>query len=273
MSDITSDDISQFTDHTGKVRSLIGMRPCPAHLVGAFRRYGDANELIDESTIVDFELPEPFAAFDQQQTSSCNAHSAVEGDMISAFVQGNMQNAPLDPWSIYALLTGGSDVGSSIEAALELLMTWGAPTWGTIPPWTFNPSEIPKETDADQHKVEFGEMLTTRQEIMTAIARHEPLNFSVRAGKGFDNPNPSGLVQLTPGPCNHSITGWGGKRTNPQTGATEVKILNHWGKDWCLNGWGWVDVDQLMRGRNLACYRVKSVNFGTGSKVTIPEVA
>jgi hypothetical protein len=253
-------DLTQFKDHSGQIRSLVGVTRTPPGLVGAFRRYGNNNTLLSDAECSPFEIKSfPMLIEDQGQTSACNAHATKSGIEASRFAQGMSPYVRLDPWSFYALLCNGRDVGSSITEALKLAESFGVAPWGTLPRLSFDPWRIPPSASpaAAANKLQLGEEITTRQELLTAVVRQEPVNLSICVGDHFDELSSTGLVTLGNGPCNHSIIVRFGLRINA-AGRFELLWQQSWGV-WGINGQAWLPLDGLVDYPNFSAFRMKSV--------------
>jgi hypothetical protein len=261
--------LDEFKDHTGAFRPL-GHKP-PRKPVLMAPPLGD---VMPESAWVEFEI-EPEAAFlDQDGKGACNGHAAVTTEEIARWVAG-MPHIPLSPWYVYAILCNGIDRGSNIGQALELMRDKGAPPFDAVPYGTINPRKLSKESHdlAGRFKIEIGQMLTTPAELMTAVQRRQPFNFSVAVAAGFDDLDADGCVRLGRGYDNHAVCGTACGAKRCRDGGWAFKWRNSWSRKWGIDGEAWMRLDRVARNTYFEGYSISAVTSDPSGDEPPPVLA
>lgn len=266
-------DRDGFVDHTGEFRKL-GLRPPPRGLVGSFPPYGDGSELVPEAQWKDFQIwtPDlPIEVKNQGQTNSCAPHAGSLAVEQERYGQG-AGYLKLDPWTPYAKLCQGSDDGSSIIELLHLLMSFGIPPDGTVPHGTIDPSLIPAGAAAlaSRFRVTLGQDLTTREQIASAVMRHEPIVLSVCVGPGFDDLDAEGVPNLSDGQDNHAVNVWGGLKWSSRRRDHLIFGWNSWGPEWGERGHMWLPLSRLATKPSFSAFRLKAALMDPRGTVLIP---
>lgn len=267
----TNDDgLPAILDHEGNERPL-GFIPAPPERVQAISPYSATTELIPESEWVEFDFwPSEIAIKDQDGKGACNGHAAATGAEMIRYVAG-MPYIPLSAWYVYSILCNGIDRGSQILDALELLESKGVAPESDVQYGIINPRKLTAaaHTDAARFKVEIGSRMTTAAEIVSAVLRREPINLAVCVGAGFNNLSSEGIVPLGRGFCNHAIAvGFGLKKS--KSGVWLVKMINSWTTSWGQGGFGWLEVERVVRASAFEAYHLRAIADDTADNTGPP---
>lgn len=257
-------------DHAGDKRPL-GLVPSDPKWMRSVPNYGDTTELIPESEWVEFnEFPAEIKRKNQNGKGACNGFAAALGVETLRYSAG-MPYIELSGWYVYSILCNGWDRGSSIGQALDLLQDKGVAPESLVEYGLINPRRLSDEAhkQAPRFKVEVGEMLTTYEQIGTAIQRRQSINLAVAVGNSFNNLNADGV----PGfgrICNHAVhVGLGMKRA--RNGEWLGLMTNSWGEQWGQNGFCWLPLKYLPTAAYFEAYTLRSIVDDSADNTRPPD--
>lgn len=252
--------LPKHVDSLGKVRSLGLSIPLEGFKIpdGSFKV-----PIIPESKWVEFDLTlnpnYPLVVKDQGDKGACNGHATATAVELSRWVHGQ-KHTPLSGWFPYAILCNGIDEGSSISDSLQLIKSKGLAPESDVKYGTIDPKLLTKNAynDALNYKCEFGSILETWEQIMSAVQlRLGGVNLSIYVPDGDWNVDSEGVVPAPRGDGNHAIcVGHGVKKL--KNGQWAIKWQNSWSDQWGVKGYAWYTKDHWVNQRYREAWMIKT---------------
>lgn len=261
-----------------------GLKPADMSVMRAAPQYVEAYPLIPES-----QYPKPgekkggtfslsLDSSSQAQTSACGGYGSV-----NAFAaQWNFTHNEKRVFShdyVYGMVNGGRDQGSRPEELRDQLVNGGVCLKTTVGPQEIYSSRYPQaaHTEAKRFRADQAPVITTPQELITAILRGQGVFSGLWCGGNF-RPNAKGIIppwdgRRVGGHCTAQI----GEIENID-GVLYAWTLNSWferGKTgmWGVNGWAAVPImSYFPRGLyDFAAVAIVSVRSDPNDPTPTPE--
>lgn len=228
--------------------------------------------IISQSKWIQFDFTNkpgyPLGVKDQGGSAACGGHATATAVELSRWIHGQ-KHVPLSGWFPYSILCSGQDQGSSIAESLLLIESKGIAPESDVDYGVVNPKFLTEKSysDALNYKCEYGSMLETWEEIMSAVQlRTGGINISICVPDGDWDVDSEGVVPSIVGSGNHAVcAGLGAKKL--KNGQWAIKWQNSWSPQWGVKGCSWYTRDhwEKQRYREAWFIRTPSENLSSGN--------
>lgn len=176
----------------------------------------------------------------QGSFGSCQGWTCADVITILRKKRGIEDNVVFSGSYVYSLLNGGQDNGSALVDGLKEIQTKGTVPVSMCPPthvWRKDTTGLDEE--AAKHIVIPGTIFELQNwtEILSAAVLGGVVNFAVMCDRTRFANYKTGIVPITRGVGNHSVTGIDVEIVN---GTPLLVMKNHWGRTWGMAGFGYV---------------------------------